>query len=203
MKSRNLTVNEHGIVKEIQIAREWDLLENPYRFYRFLTDIENILAQTPSNIDILPKLHQLVRKLVINSYWVTTQIATPDPKTGIGICNLYDEIGFPLTVQTVTFAPGVKSSIHNHGTWGVVAVFQGQEKNSFWRRENSAEYPGKINLESEITLQPGDVISFEADAIHCVEAVGTENLVTFNIYGETNHKLRFEFCPLTNQVKNY
>jgi predicted metal-dependent enzyme (double-stranded beta helix superfamily) len=203
MKEGNFTVNEQGKPQICPIPRSWDLLENPYRFYRFLTEIDDVLKYATDESNILPTLHKLVRKLVINSYWVQTQIPEIDPKTQTGVCNLYDEIGYPLTVQTVIFAPGVKSSIHNHGTWGIVAILKGQEKNTFWRRVDDSNYEAKITPVEEITLKESDIISFTSEAIHSVEAVGDEALVTFNIYGETNHKTRFEFDPLTHQAKNY
>jgi predicted metal-dependent enzyme (double-stranded beta helix superfamily) len=52
------------------------------------------------------------------------------------IAILYDEPDFPLTVQTVSWLPGQVSPIHNHATWGVVALISGTEKNTLWRRTN-------------------------------------------------------------------
>ena len=116
---------------------------------------------------------------------------------------LYEEFSFPLTVQTVTFAPGVVSPIHNHGTWGVVALLKGQEKNTFWKRMNDPGLKDKIEEVGELSLVSGDIISFTPDAIHSVEALGDEPTVTFNIYGETHHQKRFEFDPLTHSAKNF
>jgi len=45
--------------------------------------------------------------------------------------NLYDEIGYPLAMQIETLQSGAKSNIHNHGTWGIVAILEGQEKIPF------------------------------------------------------------------------
>ncbi len=146
----------------------------------------------------LPEIRMLVRRLIVNSYWVRSQYLEPSPKTGSSVLLLYDELGFPLTVQTVTFAPGTRSNIHNHGTWGIVAVLKGQEKNSFWRRTPSPEFQDKIEPTGEVTLFPGDIISFTPDAIHSVEAMGDEPTVTFNIYGETDPNERFEFDSVTH-----
>jgi predicted metal-dependent enzyme (double-stranded beta helix superfamily) len=112
-------------------------------------------------------------------------------------------LGFPFTVQTVTFAPGVKSNIHNHGTWGIVAVLKGQEKNTFWRRTPNDEFKDKIESTGEIILSADDIISFTPDAIHCVEAVGDEPTVTFNIYGETDPTRRFDFDPVNHTAKKF
>lgn len=205
ISGKDWTVTDAGICHERPMPREWDLLETPYHFHRFLTEVEDVLKQatTEDQCDCLPDLRQLVRKLVLNSYWLQTQRPDSSPNAETAILNLYDEIGYPLTVQVETLVPGAKSSIHNHGTWGVVAVLQGEEKNSFWQRLPEPELPDKIEQLSEKTLAYGDVISFTPGAIHSIQAISQEPLVTFNLYGETYSKLRFEFDPITHRAKNY
>ncbi len=84
-----------------------------------------------------------------------------------------------------------------------MAVLKGEEKNTFWRRTNSPEFQDKIERMGEITLFPGDIISFTPDAIHSVEAMGDEPTVTFNIYGETDPDERFEFDSVTHKARNF
>ncbi|MBD2692296.1 cupin [Anabaena catenula] len=191
---------EHQICKS---ARIWDLLRDNYRLYRFLTEVEDVLNNVEDESTRLPEIRMLVRRLIINSYWVNSQFLEPDSKAGTSVLLLYDELGFPLTVQTVTFAPGTISNIHNHGTWGVVAVLKGEEKNTFWRRSSHPEFPDQIEKTGEINLFPGDIISFAPDTIHCVQAVGEEPTVTFNIYGETDPKKRFEFDIINHIAKKF
>jgi predicted metal-dependent enzyme (double-stranded beta helix superfamily) len=207
MKSRDWLVTLEGECHACSRTREWDLLQDPYRFHRFLTEIEDLLAETDGDLllecNFLPEIRKLVRKLITNSYWIKTQYLEPDPKTGSSVLVLYDEIGYPLTVQIVTFAPGTRSTIHTHGTWGVVAVLQGEEKNTFWRRVSHSEFPDRIEAVSETILYPGDIISFTPDAIHQVEVIGDAPTVTFNLYGETDRQQRFEFDIIRHIAKNF
>ncbi|MEH1914747.1 cupin [Nostoc sp.] len=203
MKGRDWLLTGDGQHQACKSVRAWDLLRENYRLYRFLTEVEDVLNSGDDEVSCLPEIRMLVRRLIVNSYWVRSQHLEPSPKTGTSVLLLYDELGFPLTVQTVTFAPGTRSNIHNHGTWGIVAVLKGQEKNTFWRRTNSPEFQDKIEETGEVTLSPGDIISFTPDAIHCVEAVGDEPTVTFNIYGETDPNERFEFDPIKYSAKNF
>jgi predicted metal-dependent enzyme (double-stranded beta helix superfamily) len=155
-------------------------------------DVEN-------ECDRLPEIRMLVRRLITNSYWIQNpnlETCSQNQKT---VSLLYDELGFPLTVQTVILAPGVTSTIHNHGTWGVIAVLKGQEKNTIWRRTEQ----DKIEITGELLLSVGDIISLTPNAIHNVEAVGDEPTVTFNIYGETRMKERFEFDIVNQTAKNF
>ncbi|PLZ98959.1 cupin [Fischerella thermalis CCMEE 5268] len=203
MKNRDWHVNGDGEYQACKSPRAWDLLRDNYRLYRFLTELEDILNDVEDETSRLPEIQMLVRRLLVNSYWVQSQYLEPCPKTGTSVLILYDELGFPLTLQTVTFAPGTKSNIHNHGTWGVVALLKGQEKNTFWRRNPSHEFTDKIEQIGELILLPGDIISFTPDAIHCVEALGDEPTVTFNIYGETDPRQRFEYNVISHTAKNF
>ena len=203
MQGRDLFIAENGQYKICKSARTWDLLRDNYRLYRFLTELEDVLNNVEDQSTRLPEIRMFVRRLIINSYWVQSQFLQPDLKTGISVLLLYNELGFPLTVQTVTFAPGTNSNIHNHGTWGVVAILKGQEKNTFWRRSSNSDFPNKIEKVGEINLSPGDIVSFTPQTIHQVQAIGEEPTVTFNIYGETNPKQRFEFDITNHSAKKF
>ncbi|MBD2209823.1 cupin [Nostoc linckia FACHB-104] len=203
MQGRDFLVTGDGKLQLCKSTRAWDLLRENYRLYRFLTEVEDVLDDVDDESSRLPQLRMLVRRLIVNSYWVRSQYLEADPKTGTSVLLMYDELGFPLTVQTVTFAPGTLSTIHNHGTWGIVAILKGEEKNTIWRRNPSPDAEHKIEAAAEVNLLPGDIISFTPDAIHCVEAVGDEPTVTFNVYGETDPKERFEFDPVTNIAKKF
>jgi predicted metal-dependent enzyme (double-stranded beta helix superfamily) len=217
MKNRDFLVTADGQFQVCQTPREWDLLRNHYRLHRFITEVEDVVERaigwsdddteldTPptTESEYLSELRLLTRRLIMNCYWVHTQIPKPCPDTGISVQVLYDELGFPLTVQTVNFFPGATSTIHNHVTWGVIAVLKGEEKNTFWRRIPDPKSPDRVEAVSELTLLPGDIISFTPDAIHSVEAVTDEPTITFSLYGETHHSKRFEFDPILHTSKNF
>jgi predicted metal-dependent enzyme (double-stranded beta helix superfamily) len=203
IKGQDWLVTANGKYQACKSLRAWNLLRENYRLYRFLTEVEDVLNGVEDQSSHLPEIRMLVRRLIVNSYWVQTQYLSPSSQTGYSVLLLYDELGFPLTVQTVTFAPGTRSNIHNHGTWGVVAVLKGQEKNTFWRRVHNPDFPDQIAPTGEITLFPGDIVSLTPDAIHSVEAMGEEPTVTFNVYGETDPEQRFEFDPVTHKAKKF
>ncbi len=203
MKTRDWVVNGDGNYELCKSVRSWDLLKENYRLYRFLTEVEDALYGVEEEHSQLPTIRKLVRKLILNSYWVKSQRFDPNPKNGIAVSVLYEELGFPFTVQTVKFFPGAVSTVHTHGTWGVVAVLKGQEKNTFWQRNPTND--GQVNVQrtGELVLFPGDIISFTPDAIHSIEALGDEPTITFNIYGETKMQERFEFDRNSHTVKNF
>jgi len=200
MTNQNWLVTNDGTLKTFGEA---DIAEpaQTYRLYRFLTELEDILAAIAEDSKRLFAIAPLVRKLLISSYWLQMDFKEPDPKTGWGVHFLYREYQFPLTVQMVSWKPGTPSTIHNHATWGLVAMLGGQEKNRLWRRVPSEDAPHKIELVDELLLNPGDIITFTPGAIHQVEAVGDEPTISFNLYGVTDFKNRYVFDPEKETAK--
>lgn len=172
-----------------------------YRLYRFLTELEDILETFHDDISRLKAITPLVRKLLVSSYWLQLEYSAPDPKTGWSVNFLYREHEFPLTVQMVSWLPGQTSPIHNHGTWGIVALVGGQERNCLWRRNPQPDRPDYLERGDDILLNPGDVVALTANAIHSVEALGNEPTVSFNLYGVTRFDQRSEFDPATQTAK--
>ena len=177
--------------------------ERTYRLYRFLTDLENILDAAPDDRSRLEAITPKVRQLLVSSYWLQMEYRQPPEDPGWSVNFLYREHQWPLTVQMVAWLPGNPSPIHNHAAWGVVAIIGGQEKNTIWRRAPDPEHPDRIEKVTEKILNPGDIITFMPDAIHSVEPLGDEPAISFNLYGETTYKDRYEFDPETQTAKNF
>lgn len=209
MAQQDWLVKEDGECLSFPSPRQWDLLTQTtqYRLHHFLTELDDLINQVEitgeAEEKYLPMLRRLVRKLLLNVYWVSQEVPSPADKTGTSVSLLYDEPGYPLTLQTEIMLPGTSTPIHNHGTWGVIAMLRGQQQNVFWKRVPIPEYPENIEKVGEKILQPGDVISFTTEAIHHVEAVGNESAVTLNLYGETHAAKRFKFDPFTHQAYHF
>jgi predicted metal-dependent enzyme (double-stranded beta helix superfamily) len=178
-------------------------LVEPYRLYRFLTDLEDVLTQITDDQLRLRAIAPLVRQLLTSAEWLQIFPLEPDPETGWAVTMLYDEPFFPLTVQLVAWAPGMASPIHNHASWGLVALLSGQEKNTLWQRSPTADLPDRIEFIGDRLLVPGDILCLGPDAIHQVQAIGDQPTISFNLYGETNYDRRWEFDPLQNTAKNF
>ncbi len=176
---------------------------SPYRLYRFLTDLEDILEKIHDDGKRLRAIAPLVRQLLNDSPWLLLSLLEPDPETGWEVMTLYDEPSFPLTIQLVAWAEGTISPIHNHGCWGLVAVLNGREKNRFWQRNPQPELPDLIQEAGEQILGAGDIICFLPSAIHQVEAMGDRGTISFNLYGETDFDRRFEFDPFQHVAQKF
>jgi predicted metal-dependent enzyme (double-stranded beta helix superfamily) len=196
MTAQDYWVGENGQCVPWDLSAQEATLAQPYRLYRFLTDLEDILEQEPDDQRRLRLICPLVRRLLNSSTWLLDNYLPPDPDTGWSVLMLYDEPDYPITVQTVVWSPGSISPIHNHAAWGIVALLSGQEKNTFWQRSGTADTPDRIKQVGDRTLSPGDILCLMPGAIHHIEAVSDEPTISFNLYGETNYSQRFQFDAL-------
>lgn len=172
-----------------------------YRLFRFLTELEDILDTFHDDASRLEVITPLVRKLLVSSYWLQMEYSAPNPTTGWSVNFLFREHEYPITVQMVSWLPGHKSTIHNHGTWGIVALIGGQERNRLWQRAPQPNQPDRLEQIDELILNPGDIVALTANAIHSVEPLGNEPTVSFNLYGVTDFSDRYEFDPKTHTAK--
>jgi len=172
----------------------------PYRLYRFLTQLDDILLAQDKDELRLVEIRTLVRSFLNESPWLMLQCPAPDPERGWSVLKLYDDTDYPLTIQLVSWNPGRLSSIHNHGAWGLVAILDGQERNRFWQPQAVGQPMKQVQ---EAILHPGELITFMPDAIHQVEALGDEPVLSFNLYGETDYNARFKYDAETSEATSF
>jgi predicted metal-dependent enzyme (double-stranded beta helix superfamily) len=203
MAEQDWFVTNEGQCQAWEVANQAEELTQPYRLYRFLTELEDVLNCMTDDQLRLQAICPLVRRLLTSSSWLQLPLLQPDPETGWAVSMVYDEPFFPLTVQLVAWAPGATSPVHNHASWGLVALLSGQENNTFWQRSPTSNFPDRINPVGDHLLNPGDILCLMPETIHHIEAIGDQPTLSFNLYGETHYDRRFEFDPIQGTAKNF
>jgi predicted metal-dependent enzyme (double-stranded beta helix superfamily) len=69
-----------------------------------------------------------------------------------------------LTICHATLPPGFVNAPHDHRSWAVVAVYEGEERNVFYERRDGALVPT-----SALVATAPRVVVMRADAIHAIE----------------------------------
>lgn len=83
-----------------------------------------------------------------------------------------------LTLLKVCFPNGRRTPPHNHGTWAMILLFSGEEKNTLYRNEG-----GTLRRAGEVTLTRGAVLPMRADTVHVAECLGDQPAVGLHVYG--------------------
>jgi len=83
-----------------------------------------------------------------------------------------------LTLLKVCFPSGRRTPPHDHGTWAMILLLSGREKNTLYRRE-----PGGLRKAGEVTLERGAILPMRAETVHVAESIGDTPAIGLHVYG--------------------
>jgi predicted metal-dependent enzyme (double-stranded beta helix superfamily) len=117
-----------------------------------------------------------IRELLERAVSQPEEIARALPATRAEIVQLHTSE--ELSVLKVVWAPGMSFRPHNHQMWAAIALYGGQERNSFYRRS-----AGGIEMAGGRALRTGDVALLGSDVIHAVHNPERYFTGAIHIYG--------------------
>jgi predicted metal-dependent enzyme (double-stranded beta helix superfamily) len=104
-----------------------------------------------------------------------------------------------LTVLNVVWAPHMTLYPHDHRMWAVIAIYAGQEDNTFYRRQ-----PQGLATSGGKQLRDGDVILLGDDTIHSVTNPRREFTGAIHVYGgDFVSRSRSQWDPTTLEEQPY
>ena len=83
-----------------------------------------------------------------------------------------------LTLLKVCFPNGRRTPPHDHGTWAMILLLSGREKNTLYRREAAG-----LRKAGEVTLERGAILPLLADTVHVAESLGDTPAIGLHVYG--------------------
>jgi len=86
-----------------------------------------------------------------------------------------------LTVLNIVWAPGMVLFPHDHRMWANIAIYAGQEDNTFYHR--NGDDPRVITASGGKELKVGDVLTLGTDAIHGVANPLDKLTAAIHVYG--------------------
>lgn len=118
---------------------------------------------------------------------------------------LHKEPDGTLTLMLARFPHEAETPIHNHHSFGVVAIVAGRDRYLAWERKDDGTRPGyaEVELAFERLLDPGDVVDF-ADSpgdIHSQQGADGAPVWELVFFGrDPNVKPRLYFDPVAKTV---
>ena len=103
---------------------------------------------------------------------------------------------------------GKRTPIHDHGTWGVIGIYRGAEKEESFRREGSRVLWGQVKIVPLGTriASAGDVFvccTTDQD-VHRVSCYSTEPVVGIHVYGGNLAKIpRLKYDSGTGEAGSF
>jgi predicted metal-dependent enzyme (double-stranded beta helix superfamily) len=83
-----------------------------------------------------------------------------------------------LTLLKVRFPHGRRTPPHDHGTWAMILLLSGSEKNTLYRRDH-----GALRKAGEVTLTRGAILPMLAETVHVAECLGDAPAIGLHVYG--------------------
>jgi predicted metal-dependent enzyme (double-stranded beta helix superfamily) len=83
-----------------------------------------------------------------------------------------------LTMLKVCFPVGRRTPPHDHGTWAMILLLSGREKNTLYRREAAG-----LRKAGEATLERGSILPMLGETVHVAESIGDTPAIGLHVYG--------------------
>ena len=176
-----------------------------YQLSDYVSDVRQLMdveSNKQSNThSITQAIKPLAKRLAASSEFNKDKYKVCDEEQGFGVHLLHEDENHELAMFLVSWLPGRGTKPHNHNTWAVVAIVEGEEYETHWTRKDDGTKQGYALIEQtgEVTLKAGDVVALLSDNIHCVTNLGKTVSMSLHTYGKhINYTGRSEFDPETN-----
>jgi len=154
----------------------------PPALARFIADMENLLASSPPEAEILTQGEKLLARLVATKDWLPPPVATArHDRYQQYLLHLDPDERF--SVVSFVWGPGQSTPVHNHTVWGLVGVLRGTEEvQPFTRQPSGALVPAG----PPVQMTPGmvDSVSPARGDIHSVRNFHPDApSISIHVYG--------------------
>ncbi len=102
--------------------------------------------------------------------------------------------------------PGQTTPIHDHLTWALIGVYDGEETESIYRRTDDGSDPKIARIEklSDRTNGKGHVTVLGHRGIHLVSNLSEEPTRSIHVYGrDIGHTERHSYDPVTGEIGTF
>ncbi|WER48355.1 cysteine dioxygenase family protein [Cupriavidus sp. WKF15] len=175
-----------------------------------LTDIRRLAAGQPDRA-ALDAIAARLQALAGQRELFTREDFPPPVDTASGASTRYrlnpDDGDDAAALYLNSINPGKTTIPHNHDTWAVIVAVEGREFNRVYRRTDDRSDPtvAQLEIERELTVEPGTPIAFLPDDIHSIHVIGDAPTLHFHCYGRPLETLtgRYGVRPETGEIVNY
>jgi 3-mercaptopropionate dioxygenase len=178
---------------------------SPYSVGQFAKESEAVIRKSTSESAALRGLRPLMQRLVSTPGSVPAEAFTPR-KDRFANNLVYRPADRAFSIMAGNWLPGQTTPIHDHLTWAVVGVYEGEERESIFRRTDDRTDPKKARLElvSERTNAKGHVTVLGEAAIHRIDNVTSKPSLSIHMYGlDIGTAERHSYDPVTGAVTKF
>jgi 3-mercaptopropionate dioxygenase len=178
-----------------------------YDVAAFARDLDAVVAAEGTDYrGVVARAKPLLGRLLADMRWLDARYA--EPRGGSVQYLLHKHPADAFSIVSVVFNTDYATTVHDHGTWGLVGVWRGAEREERFKRTDDrsrADYAAlrpsgeAVNLPGAVThLLPPD------EEIHRITNQAPYPSCSIHVYGgDLNGKLRHQYDLATGAVKDF
>jgi len=176
-----------------------------YALQEFIQDVDGIVRGYPSESEILPHLKLVLEKLLSSSASVPATAFTPrKDKFAMNLLQMPEDEAYSIIGGV--WHPGQTTPIHDHLTWALIGVYEGEEREALFRRTDDGSSPklAKIQQVSEGVHKKGHVTVLGHTGIHRVDNISLKPTLSVHVYGrDIGNAERHSYNPVTGEIGKF
>jgi predicted metal-dependent enzyme (double-stranded beta helix superfamily) len=177
-----------------------------YSLTQYVSDVRAILQQESDPTVFTASIKPLAQRLASSDAMQDPAYRVCNEEQGFGAHLLHEDENHELAVLMFCWLPDRGTPPHNHETWAVVAVVEGEELETHFERKDDGSKAGYALLEKtgDEVMRTGDVSVCSSQGIHSVWNTTSTPSVSLHTYGKhINFTGRSYFDPENNTETPY
>ncbi len=176
-----------------------------YTLKEFIADSEKAVRSHSGEAETLRSLKPLLEKLIQTPGSVPAEAFKPrEDRYAMNLLHLPEDECF--SVIGAIWKPQQTTPIHDHLTWAMVGVYDGEERQAIYRRTDDRSNPKLAKLEkvSEEANRRGHVTVLGEAGIHKVDNVSDKPALSIHVYGrDIGNTERHTYDPVTGEISTF
>ncbi len=116
-----------------------------YTFEQFTNDVDSLTRREKDPQIIVEQVQRLLQQLLEQRDWLDYKYRRPVSERPYSQYLLYTPSDEGWSVVSFAWPGGSKTPVHDHCTWGVVGVYQGEETETTYRPIKGSVASGLVN----------------------------------------------------------
>jgi len=176
-----------------------------YSTSQFAKDVDTIVRKYSNESEVLRQIKPLLETLIQSPGSVPSEAFTPrKDRFAMNLIHMpSDEL---FSIIGGVWHPGQTTPIHDHLTWALIGVYDGEEREALFRRtdDGSNLKTAKIEKVSEKVNTKGHVTVLGRRGIHRVDNISGKPTTSIHIYGrDIGHTERHSYDPVTGEIGRF
>lgn len=176
-----------------------------YVLREFIQDVDRIVRRYASESEVMLHLKPVLEKLVSSPGSVPARALIPR-KDRFAMNLLQMPMDESYSIIGGVWHPGQTTPIHDHLTWALIGVYDGEEREALFRRSDDGSNLklAKIQQVSERVNKKGHVTVLGHSGIHRVDNISLKPTTSVHVYGrDIGNAERHSYDPVTGEIGRF